>query len=77
MAEHANNQRDYDKAITFYKEALVYNENDGKVSPDHLVRNKTYICNPSTKIQLNQQSSVVRICHFCFFMVEGDTGLLL
>ena len=31
MAVHTNNQRDYDKAITFYKEALVYNENDGKV----------------------------------------------
>jgi tetratricopeptide repeat protein 21B len=31
MAVHTNNQRDYDKAITYYKEALVYNENDGKV----------------------------------------------
>ena len=31
MAEHCTTQRDYTKAITFYKEALVYNENDGKV----------------------------------------------
>ena len=32
MALHSSNQRDYDKAITYYKEALVYNENDGKVT---------------------------------------------
>ena len=31
MAEHSTTLRDYAKAITFYKEALVYNENDGKV----------------------------------------------
>lgn len=31
MAEQVCNQRDYDKAIKFYKEALVYNENDSKV----------------------------------------------
>jgi len=31
MAQHATEQRDFDKAITLYKEALVYNENDGKV----------------------------------------------
>ncbi|KAL3836422.1 hypothetical protein ACJMK2_021855 [Sinanodonta woodiana] len=31
MAEHATNQRDFDKAISLYKEALVYNENDSKV----------------------------------------------
>ncbi|XP_060575597.1 tetratricopeptide repeat protein 21B-like isoform X3 [Ruditapes philippinarum] len=34
MAVHTNNQRDYDKAITYYKEALVYNENDGKIMLD-------------------------------------------
>ncbi|XP_066301202.1 tetratricopeptide repeat protein 21B-like [Branchiostoma lanceolatum] len=30
MAQHAKEQRDYDKAIKFYKEALVYSDNDGK-----------------------------------------------
>lgn len=34
MAEHSTTLRDYTKAITFYKEALVYNENDGKVMLD-------------------------------------------
>lgn len=31
MAEQVKGQRDYEKAIKFYKEALVYNENDSKV----------------------------------------------
>ncbi|XP_063424970.1 tetratricopeptide repeat protein 21B-like [Mytilus trossulus] len=31
MAKHVEGQRDYEKAIKFYKEALVYNENDSKV----------------------------------------------
>ncbi|KAJ8306896.1 hypothetical protein KUTeg_014980 [Tegillarca granosa] len=31
MAEQVCNQRDYEKAIKFYKEALVYNENDSKL----------------------------------------------
>lgn len=31
MAEQVKGQRDYEKAIKFYKEALVYNENDNKV----------------------------------------------
>ncbi|XP_072020597.1 tetratricopeptide repeat protein 21B-like isoform X2 [Amphiura filiformis] len=30
MAEHCSTQRDPEKAIKFYKEALVYTENDGK-----------------------------------------------
>jgi hypothetical protein len=32
MAKHVEGQRDYEKAIKYYKEALVYNENDSKVS---------------------------------------------
>ena len=32
MAEQVKGQRDYEGAIKFYKEALVYNENDSKVS---------------------------------------------
>ncbi|XP_042192463.1 tetratricopeptide repeat protein 21B [Callorhinchus milii] len=31
IAKHSTNQRDYEKAIKFYKEALVYCENDHKV----------------------------------------------
>lgn len=31
MSEQVKGQRDYEKAIKFYKEALVYNENDSKV----------------------------------------------
>ncbi|XP_078408432.1 tetratricopeptide repeat protein 21B isoform X2 [Cetorhinus maximus] len=31
IAKHATDQRDYEKAIKFYKEALVYYENDHKV----------------------------------------------
>ena len=31
MAKHVEGQRDYEKAIKYYKEALVYNENDSKV----------------------------------------------
>jgi tetratricopeptide (TPR) repeat protein len=31
MAEYATNQRDYDKAIKCYKEALTYVDNDSKV----------------------------------------------
>ena len=31
LAKHAITQRDYDRAIKFYKEALVYNDNDGKL----------------------------------------------
>eukprot|EP00105_Crassostrea_gigas_P034704 XP_019918852.1 PREDICTED: tetratricopeptide repeat protein 21B isoform X2 [Crassostrea gigas] len=34
MAEQVKGQRDYEKAIKFYKEALVYNENDSKVMLD-------------------------------------------
>ncbi|XP_046549679.1 tetratricopeptide repeat protein 21B-like [Haliotis rubra] len=34
LAQHSANQRDYEKAIKYYKDALVYNENDGKVSLD-------------------------------------------
>ncbi|XP_022305940.1 tetratricopeptide repeat protein 21B-like isoform X6 [Crassostrea virginica] len=34
MAEQVKGQRDYEKAIKFYKEALVYNENDNKVMLD-------------------------------------------
>lgn len=34
MAEQTTQQRDYDKAIKFYKEALVYNDNDSKVMLD-------------------------------------------
>ncbi|XP_061174848.1 tetratricopeptide repeat protein 21B-like isoform X2 [Saccostrea echinata] len=34
MAEQVRGQRDYEKAIKFYKEALVYNENDSKVMLD-------------------------------------------
>ncbi|WAR05764.1 TT21B-like protein [Mya arenaria] len=34
MALHSSGQRDFDKAITYYKEALVYNENDGKIMLD-------------------------------------------
>ncbi|XP_052258735.1 tetratricopeptide repeat protein 21B-like isoform X2 [Dreissena polymorpha] len=34
MAQHWSNQRDFEKAITLYKEALVYNENDGKIMLD-------------------------------------------
>ncbi|KAK6970975.1 Tetratricopeptide repeat protein 21B [Biomphalaria glabrata] len=34
LAEHAANQRDTDTAIKFYKEALVYSENDSKRSLD-------------------------------------------
>ncbi|XP_013391055.1 tetratricopeptide repeat protein 21B [Lingula anatina] len=32
MAKHSSDQRDYEKAIKYYKEALVYNENDEKVA---------------------------------------------
>ena len=32
LAEQSANQRDFEKAIRFYKDALVYNENDTKVS---------------------------------------------
>ena len=31
MAQHATDRRDYEKAIKFYKEALVYRDDDGKV----------------------------------------------
>nr|KAG5695130.1 hypothetical protein BaRGS_017229 [Batillaria attramentaria] len=31
LAEQASNQRDFERAIRFYKDALVYNENDSKV----------------------------------------------
>ena len=31
MADQVRGQRDYEKAIKFMKEALVYNENDSKV----------------------------------------------
>lgn len=31
MAEHALSERDYDKAINAYKEALIYNESDSVV----------------------------------------------
>ncbi|XP_072118143.1 tetratricopeptide repeat protein 21B [Mobula birostris] len=31
IAKHATEQREYEKAIKFYKEALVYNDNDHKV----------------------------------------------
>ncbi|XP_048728803.1 tetratricopeptide repeat protein 21B-like isoform X2 [Ostrea edulis] len=34
MSEQVKGQRDYEKAIKFYKEALVYNENDSKVMLD-------------------------------------------
>ena len=39
MAEHSTTLRDYAKAITFYKEALVYNENDGKVCFSNIDQN--------------------------------------
>lgn len=32
IAKHSAAQRDYEKAITFYKEALVHCETDSKVS---------------------------------------------
>ena len=31
MAEHAYQQREFDKSIKLYKEALAHTENDGKV----------------------------------------------
>ena len=31
MAQHAVQTRDYERAIKFYKEALMHSENDGKV----------------------------------------------
>ncbi|KAK6182507.1 hypothetical protein SNE40_010181 [Patella caerulea] len=34
LAQYSTNQRDYDKAIRYYKDALVYNDNDSKVMLD-------------------------------------------
>ncbi|ESO93623.1 hypothetical protein LOTGIDRAFT_189817 [Lottia gigantea] len=34
LAQYSSNQRDYEKAIRYYKDALVYNDNDSKVMLD-------------------------------------------
>lgn len=51
MAEHSTTLRDYTKAITFYKEALVYNENDGKV------------CYPSKDQNHYDVGIIMLLCH--------------
>ena len=72
MAEHCTTQRDYTKAITFYKEALVYNENDGKVCMHCASTQENWSLRFSASSDINQLVQPQKKARSLKFWVNGE-----
>ncbi|KAI2660900.1 Tetratricopeptide repeat protein 21B [Labeo rohita] len=74
IAKHCSSQRGYERAVKFYKEALVYCESDSKVSVGRISESSVFLCSWIGPAEPRAVSQSVCVCGAAS---EHDTGLNL
>ncbi len=62
IAKHCSSQRGYERAVKFYKEALVYCESDSKVSEAWISESSVFLCSwicPCVVLHLNTAQACI------------------